>query len=71
MGKPRLSDQTRDALRVRHYSIRTEATYIRWIKRFILFHNMRYPFEMRGMKLPATPDVPAGSRPAGGGNAAR
>jgi hypothetical protein len=28
-------DQVRRAIRVRHYSIRTEQSYIHWIKRFI------------------------------------
>lgn len=36
----------RDAIRVRHYSIRTEQAYIQWIKRFILFHGKRHPDEM-------------------------
>lgn len=34
------------ALRILHFSIRTEATYIQWIKRFILFHGKRHPAEM-------------------------
>ena len=38
--------QVRDAIRVRHYSIRTEKAYVDWIKRFILFHNKRHPKEM-------------------------
>jgi len=46
MNKPRLIDQTRNVLRVFHYSIRTEETYIQWIKRFIFFHNKRHPKEM-------------------------
>lgn len=33
---PRLLDQVRDRIRVLHYSMRTEATYPKWIKRFIL-----------------------------------
>ncbi len=37
-----------DAIRVRHYSIRTEHTYIDWIKRFILFHDKRHPDKMGG-----------------------
>ncbi len=41
MPKPKLLDQVREALRVRHYSLRTEDTYIHWIKRFILFHGKR------------------------------
>ena len=52
MEKPRLLDQTRNALRVRHYSMRTEATYIQWIRRFILFHGKRHPSEMGNGKLP-------------------
>ena len=34
-GRPRLLDQVRDALRVRHYSKRTERAYVGWIRRFI------------------------------------
>lgn len=44
--KPRLLDQVRDTLRVRHYSLRTEEAYVQWIKRFILFHNKQHPLEM-------------------------
>jgi site-specific recombinase XerD len=33
----------RDILRVRHYSYRTEVSYINWIRRYILFHNKRHP----------------------------
>jgi hypothetical protein len=33
--KPRLLDQVRQAIRTRHYSPRTEETYVHWIKRFI------------------------------------
>ena len=46
VSKPKLLDQVRDAIRLRHYSIRTEQVYINWIKRFILFHNKRHPTEM-------------------------
>src|SRR5436190_14669524 len=45
-GKPKLLEQVRDAIRLRHYSIRTEQTYTDWIRRFILFHNKRHPAEM-------------------------
>jgi integron integrase len=44
--KPKLLDQVRDAIRTRHYSPRTEETYVQWIKRFIFFHNKRHPAEM-------------------------
>jgi hypothetical protein len=42
--KPRLLDCVRAALRARHYSRRTEETYIAWIKRYIFFfHAKRHP----------------------------
>lgn len=44
--KPRLLDQVRDAVRVRHFSIRTEEAYVHWIRRFILFHRKRHPRDM-------------------------
>lgn len=46
MTKPRLIDQTRNVMRLHHYSIRTEDTYVQWIKRFMFFHNKRHPEEM-------------------------
>ncbi|MCO6411883.1 MAG: integron integrase [Thiogranum sp.] len=39
-------DRVRNAIRVRHYSVRTEQAYVGWIKRFILFHGKRHPSEM-------------------------
>jgi len=35
-----------NAIRVRHYSIRTEKSYVGWVRRFILFHGKRHPVEM-------------------------
>ena len=46
MIRPRLPDQTRSVLRLFHYSIRTEESYIQWIRRFIFFHNKRHPEDM-------------------------
>jgi len=43
---PRLLDQVRNKIRLKHYSIRTEQAYVRWIKRFILFHNKKHPSNM-------------------------
>lgn len=42
----KLLDRVRDAIRVKHYSYRTEQTYVQWIRRYILFHNKRHPNEM-------------------------
>ena len=50
---PRLLDQVRQHLRVRHYSIRTEQAYTDWIKRFILFHNKRHPKNMGETEITA------------------
>ena len=38
--------KVRAAIRVRHYSIRTEKSYVTWIKRYIQFHKLRHPLEM-------------------------
>lgn len=43
---PRLLEQMRAVLRARHYSLRTEGTYLGWVKRFILFHGKRHPRDM-------------------------
>jgi len=44
--QPRLLDQVRNALRLKHYSMRTEETYVGWIKRYIFFHNKRHSKDM-------------------------
>ena len=46
MGKPRLLDRVREAIRVRHYSLRTEEVYLQWVRRYILFHGKRHPDDM-------------------------
>jgi len=45
-AKPKLLDLVRDRMRTRHFSIRTEQTYLGWIRRFIFFHDKRHPAEM-------------------------
>jgi integron integrase len=45
-ASPRLLDRMREAIRVRHYSIRTEAAYVDWARRFIVFHGRRHPVEL-------------------------
>ena len=42
----KLLDQVSEAIRLKHYSYRTEQTYKEWIKRYILFHKKRHPREM-------------------------
>lgn len=48
---PRLLEQVRIRLRTKHYSLRTEETYVQWIKRFILFHGKRHPRNMGAPEL--------------------
>lgn len=43
---PKLLDRLRAEIRLRHYSIRTEETYVDWARRFILFHDKRHPKDM-------------------------
>ena len=50
---PRLLDQVRDKLRVKHYSIRTEQAYVDWIKRYIFFHDKRHPQAMGAQDVEA------------------
>lgn len=46
--KPKkLLDRVREVMRFKHYSLRTEVTYCDWIERFIRFHGMRHPSDMR------------------------
>lgn len=50
---PKLLDQVRDKLRVKHYSIRTEQSYVDWIKRYILFHGKQHPKNLGARDLEA------------------
>jgi len=43
---PTLLDRFRAALRLRHYSYRTEQSYAQWVKRFIVFHDMKHPKDL-------------------------
>lgn len=51
--QPKLLEQVRRRLRVGHYSLRTEQTYIPWIKRYILFHGKRHPRDMGKTEIEA------------------
>ena len=49
----KLLDQLREQIRLRHYSIRTEAQYVQWVRRFVLFHGKRHPREMGAVEVTA------------------
>jgi integron integrase len=50
---PKLLDRVRQAIRMRHYSRRTEGTYVHWIRRFIVFHHKRHPRTMGAPEITA------------------
>ena len=50
---PRLMDQVRERIRVKHYSLKTEAAYCGWIRRFILAHGKRHPRDMGAVEVEA------------------
>ncbi|MEW8693346.1 MAG: integron integrase, partial [Candidatus Thiodiazotropha endolucinida] len=51
--KPMLLEVVRQRIRLRHYSIRTEKSYIHWIRRFVRFHNRRHPKELGKQEIEA------------------
>src|SRR5207249_9899863 len=46
LGGPRLLTRLRAAMRLRHYSRRTEEAYVGWVRRFVRFCEMRHPLEV-------------------------
>ena len=51
MPPPRPLDQVRDRLHANHYSMRTEDSYLHWIRRFIVFHGKKHPREVGGSQV--------------------
>ena len=52
-SRPKLLDQVRHAIRMRHYSRRAEQTYVAWTRRFILFHRKKHPATMGAPQIEA------------------
>ena len=52
-GKPRLLGRVREAIRVRHYSPRTEEAYVWWIRAFVKHCGLRHPAELGGREIAA------------------
>ena len=50
---PKLLDQVRERIRLKHYSLRTEQAYVSWIKRYIYFHGKRHPRNMGKAQIEA------------------
>jgi integron integrase len=51
--KPKLLDQVRERIRVKHYSLSTEKTYIYWIRFYIRFHGLKHPQDMGAPEVEA------------------
>ncbi|GMN90040.1 MULTISPECIES: integron integrase [Francisella] len=49
----KLLDIIRDKIRLKHYSYKTEQTYISWIKRYIYFHDKKHPKDMGKLEIEA------------------
>jgi integron integrase len=49
--QPKLLDQYRERLRIKHYSLRTEQAYLHWVRRFIFFHDKRHPAGLGGPEV--------------------
>jgi integron integrase len=47
----KLIQQVRDNIRVRHYSLRTEQSYVHWIQKFLRFHSFRNPIQLQESDL--------------------
>ena len=37
----RLLDQLRERIRYDHYSLKTEQSYVQWVRHFVYFHALR------------------------------
>ncbi|MHA1305293.1 MAG: integron integrase [Candidatus Heimdallarchaeaceae archaeon] len=46
-------DQLSGVMRLKHYSLKTEKSYVHWVRRFILFHKKRHPQEMGAPEVQA------------------
>jgi len=58
MAEPKLLDMTKETLRRKHYSLRTEESCLRWIREYILFHGKRHPKEMGAPEPRVTHEPP-------------
>jgi integron integrase len=44
-------EQVRHTLRTKHYALRTEESYVNWIRRFIFYHHKRHPYQMNSAEI--------------------
>ena len=44
--RKKLLDQVGEKIGLKHYSLKTERSYVAWVEHFILFHGKCHPLEM-------------------------
>lgn len=49
----RLLEKVRECIRARHYSIRTEDSYVDWVRRYVRYHGRRHPRELGAVHVGA------------------
>ncbi len=52
-GGMKLEDRLRGAIRLKHYSLKTEESYVGWYRRFVRWHGKRHPQEMGAAEVEA------------------
>jgi len=45
-NKPKLLDQMKNIMKIKHYSLQTEKSYVQWVRRYIYFHNKQHPVNL-------------------------
>ncbi|MBA7683278.1 Tyrosine recombinase XerD [subsurface metagenome] len=50
-GKPKLLDQMKTIMRIKHYSLKTEKSYVHWVRRYIYFHKKQHPIQMGALNV--------------------
>ncbi len=50
-ARPKLLTEVRRMVRMRHYSPRTEDSYVGWVRRYVRFHGMRHPAELGAQEV--------------------
>jgi hypothetical protein len=51
MKHPTLIEKVREVMRSKHYSYRTEQSYVYWIRKYLRYHNLRHPRDMREKEI--------------------
>ena len=49
--RPKLLEQVRRCARARHFARRTEEAYVRWIRRYVRYHNLRHPTDLGAQEV--------------------